>query len=118
MLINALRKAHALLNTDASGLPVLQVAPPTPYQRRLVRLVSLAPDLQRDIFNGRQPPQLTLERPSRCCGRNRSGSWTGFADRSSPVPWKRIIACSGEQVTLLGRIKFPDLCFGIPFLQN
>ena len=61
VLIKALRAAHAMLQTDASGLPVLDAAPPSPYLRRLVRLAFLAPDLQRDILAGRQPPGLTLE---------------------------------------------------------
>ena len=61
VLIKALRSAHAMLKTDAAGLPVLDAAPPSPYLRRLIRLAFLAPDLQRDILAGRQPPGLTLE---------------------------------------------------------
>lgn len=61
VLIKALRSAHAMLKTDAAGLPVLDAAPLSPYLRRLVRLALLAPDLQRDILAGRQPPGLTLE---------------------------------------------------------
>jgi site-specific DNA recombinase len=61
VLIKALRSAHAMLKTDAAGLPVLDAAPPSPYLRRLIRLALLAPDLQREILAGRQPPGLTLE---------------------------------------------------------
>ncbi len=60
VLIRALRAAHAMVGRDASGLPVLDAAPNSPYHRRLVRLAFLAPDLQRAIFVGRQPPGLTL----------------------------------------------------------
>ena len=61
VLIRALRAAHAMLGTDDAGLPVIEAAPPSPYLRRLVRLAFLAPDLQRAILAGRQPPGLTLE---------------------------------------------------------
>ena len=59
-LIKALRSAHAMLERDASGRPVLTTIPTSPYHRRLVRLAFLAPDLQRAILTGRQPPELTL----------------------------------------------------------
>jgi site-specific DNA recombinase len=36
------------------------VSPSTPWRRRLVRLAFLAPDIQRAILDGRQPPGLTL----------------------------------------------------------
>ena len=62
VLIKALRTAHAMLGADDAGLPVIEAAPPSPYLRRLVRLAFLAPDLQRAILAGRQPPGLTLER--------------------------------------------------------
>jgi hypothetical protein len=61
VLIKALRAAHAMLGTDAAGLPTLDAAPASPYRRRLVRLALLAPDLQRAILAGQQPPGLTLE---------------------------------------------------------
>jgi hypothetical protein len=60
VLVKALRAAHALLGRDASGSPVLEVAPATTYHRRLVRLAFLAPDLQRAILSGRQPQGLAL----------------------------------------------------------
>ncbi len=61
VLIKALRNAHAHLQNDAAGLPILDAAPATPYRRRLVQLAFLAPDLQRAILAGEQPPGLTLE---------------------------------------------------------
>jgi hypothetical protein len=61
VLIKALRAAHAMLDTDAAGLPTLDAAPASPYRRRLVRLAFLAPELQRAILAGQQPPGLTLE---------------------------------------------------------
>ena len=54
-----------MLQTDAAGLPALTTAPPSPYLRRLLRLAFLAPDLQRAILDGRQPPGLTLEQLTR-----------------------------------------------------
>ena len=60
VLIKALRTAHAMLGADHAGLPVLKAAPASSYPRRLVRLAFLAPDLQRAILAGRQPPGLTL----------------------------------------------------------
>ncbi|MCB1471813.1 MAG: hypothetical protein KDJ68_02695, partial [Rhodobiaceae bacterium] len=43
-----------------AGRPFLDVAPDTPYRRKLVRLAFLAPQLQSAILAGRQPPGLTL----------------------------------------------------------
>ena len=60
VLIKALRSAHSMIGRDCSGRPVLDAAPGSPYLRRLVRLAFLAPDLQRAILEGRQPPDLTL----------------------------------------------------------
>ena len=68
VLVQALRSAHAMLSASAQnplGLPesaVLSKAPTNPYDRRLLRMAFLAPDIQRDILDGRQPPGLTLER--------------------------------------------------------
>ena len=65
VLIRALRAAHAMVDMDDSGLPVLDAAPSSPYHRRLVRLAFLAPDIQRAILTGGQPPDLTLEQLTR-----------------------------------------------------
>ncbi|MCB1388951.1 MAG: recombinase family protein [Rhodobacteraceae bacterium] len=59
-LVRALRCAHAMLERDIAGRPFLDVAPDTPYRRKLVRLAFLAPQLQSAILAGRQPPGLTL----------------------------------------------------------
>ena len=61
MLIRALRAAHALLEHDADGEPLIDAIPASPYHRRLLRLAFLAPELQRAILAGRQPPGLTLK---------------------------------------------------------
>ena len=61
-LIGALRRAWSMTRRDARGLPVLDAAPDGSYHRRLLRLAFLAPDLQRAILDGRQPPGLTLAR--------------------------------------------------------
>lgn len=60
-LIAALRRAHAMLGRDERGHPVMLVAPKSPYERRLLRLAFLAPDIQQAILSGRQPRRLNLE---------------------------------------------------------
>ncbi len=60
-LIKALRRAHGLLAHDRGGMPIVDAAPSSPYLRRLMRLAFLAPDIQRDILDGRQPRSLNLE---------------------------------------------------------
>jgi hypothetical protein len=39
----------------------MTAAPASLYNRRILRLALLAPDIQRDILCGRQPPHLNLE---------------------------------------------------------
>jgi site-specific DNA recombinase len=60
-LIRALRKAHVMAGKGDDRLPLLIASPDSPYDRRLVRLAFLAPDIQRDIIAGQQPPALTLK---------------------------------------------------------
>ena len=59
-LIAALRKAHQMVQLHR-GQPILETAPGSRYDRELLRLAFLAPDMQRDILAGRQPPMLNLE---------------------------------------------------------
>ena len=59
-LIRALKRAHAMIRRDSTGLPVLDTSPESPHERRLIRLAFLAPDLQRDILLGQQPRGMTL----------------------------------------------------------
>ena len=61
-LITALRKAHALVDRDASGHPLITAAPTSPYERRLIRLAFLAPDIRQAILAGRQPRTLNLQK--------------------------------------------------------
>lgn len=61
VMIDALRRAHALVKLDRQRLPVCDNAPPTLYERRLLRLAFLAPDLQTMILEGRQPAHLNVE---------------------------------------------------------
>ncbi len=60
VLIAALRKAHAMLSTER-GLPTMGAAPPSPYDRSILRLAFLAPDIQQAILDRRQPQHLNLE---------------------------------------------------------
>ena len=62
VLIRALRCAHAMLDHDTRGQPVLRKIPRPRYDRRLARLAFLSPALQAAIIDGRQPPTLTLEK--------------------------------------------------------
>lgn len=59
-LIAALRKAHRIAARE-SGMPTVRTAPESPYERKILRLAFLAPDLQRDIIAGLHPPELNLE---------------------------------------------------------
>lgn len=62
VLIRALKQAHARLGRDEAGQPILGSAPDMIRARRMLRLAFLAPDLQRAIFEGRQPREITLAR--------------------------------------------------------
>ena len=62
VLIRALRCAHAMLDHDTRGQPVLRKIPRPRYDRRLARLAFLSPALQAAIIDGRQPSTLTLEK--------------------------------------------------------
>jgi site-specific DNA recombinase len=60
VLIGALRRAHAMLGR-ANTMPTMAAAPTSPYDRRILRLAFLAPDIQRSILAGLQPPHINLE---------------------------------------------------------
>lgn len=60
ILITALRRAHAMLERDRNG-PIINQAPESHYERRVLRLALLAPCIQRDILAGRQPPGFNLQ---------------------------------------------------------
>jgi len=80
VLIAALRKAHRMLERRG-GLPWLETAPVSVYDRRMLRLALLAPDIQRDILAGRQSPQFNLE---------------FFMNRDIPLCWqaqRRMLGC-------------------------
>ena len=55
-VIDQSRKSLAVL------LPLARTAPDSPYDRNILRLAFLAPDIQRDIMAGLQPRGLNLER--------------------------------------------------------
>jgi hypothetical protein len=60
-LISGLRRAHAMLDRDRKGMPLIETSPTSPYLRKLLRLAFLAPDIQADILAGRQPGSLNLQ---------------------------------------------------------
>ena len=74
VLIRALRSAHAMLTINRTGTPSLDAAPATSYNRKLISLTFLAPDLQSAILDGRQPRTMTLG---------------GLMDADIPLSWKK-----------------------------
>lgn len=60
-LIAALRRGHAMVETNRDG-PLISAAAPSQYARRIAGLALLAPDLQQDNLAGRRPASLTLAR--------------------------------------------------------
>ncbi|RVQ64892.1 recombinase family protein [Croceicoccus ponticola] len=60
-LVDALRRAHRMVERDRTGMPVISAAPVSPYDRKILRLAFLAPDIQRGIIEGRQPHGLNLQ---------------------------------------------------------
>lgn len=50
-----------MLARDSASLPTLTAAPTSPYDRRILRLALLAPDIQQAVLRGRHPRQLNLE---------------------------------------------------------
>ena len=51
-----------MVKWNKDGLPHLTRAPDVYYQRRLICLAFLSPDIQHAILTGRQPPGLTLKK--------------------------------------------------------
>ena len=60
VLIASLRKAHAMLKAER-GLPTITAAPSSHYDRAVLRLGLLAPDIQQAILAGRQPHHFNLD---------------------------------------------------------
>ena len=59
-LIAAIRSARAMTDDAGAGSPTIAVAPTSTYERRLISLAFLAPDIQDAILAGHQPPHLNL----------------------------------------------------------
>jgi len=57
-LVKALRAAHGLVD----AMEAAAAAPASAYDRVLCTIAFLAPDIQRAIFEGRQPPGFNLQR--------------------------------------------------------
>lgn len=92
VMIAALRKAHATLRTER-GMPLVETAPRSPYERSILRLAFLAPDIQQAILEGRQPPHLNLETFKKMAiplSWNAQREALGFKQREAP--------CSSEQI--------------------
>lgn len=49
-----------MLDTER-GLPTMKAAPTSPYDRMILRLAFLAPEIQRDIIRGFQPRRFNFE---------------------------------------------------------
>lgn len=62
ILVAALRRAHAMLQSDGNGQPLIKTAPKSLYERRILKLAFLAPDIQEAIMSGTLPRDLNLER--------------------------------------------------------
>lgn len=60
-LAKAVKRAHELVETHMDADGVLQEAPVTVHERRLIRIAWLAPDLQQAMLDGRQKSGLCLE---------------------------------------------------------
>ncbi|MBX7528636.1 hypothetical protein [Qipengyuania vesicularis] len=60
ILIAALRRARSMVEWQR-GLPTMPAGPVSRYDCNILRLAFLAPDIQRDILEGKQPQSLNLE---------------------------------------------------------
>ena len=60
ILVTALRKALHCWTATLAVQPVIMTALTSPYERRLMRLAFLAPDIQQAVLAGRQPRTLNL----------------------------------------------------------
>jgi site-specific DNA recombinase len=49
-----------MLKTER-GLPAIAASPSSHYDRAILRLALLAPDIQQAILTGRQPPHLNFD---------------------------------------------------------
>jgi hypothetical protein len=60
-LAAALKQAHMLVRTNARADGAAEMTFASTYERRLMQLAFLAPDLQRAILDGRHPIGMNLQ---------------------------------------------------------
>ena len=81
-----------MLRTER-GMPLIGAAPRSPYERSILRLAFLAPDIQRAILEGRQPHHLNLETLKKV---QIPLAWSDQRERLGFG--QRPTLCSGEQI--------------------
>lgn len=87
-LARALKSAHRIARAHASPTALLERSPTNPYERILVSMAFLAPDLQAAILEGSQPARWQLEQLM-------AGALPfAWADQHRAFPWSpRSVRC-------------------------
>jgi hypothetical protein len=83
------------------GIPLVEAAPETLYDRRILQLAFLAPDLQSDILAGRQPPTLNLEQLQKIAVP------LAWIEQKTALGWTSGRACYRQQTGPVTAIKAP-----------
>lgn len=110
-LVAALRRAHAMLAKAPDGGPELTAAPTSWYERRVLRLAFLAPELQRAILAGAQPRHVNLEFLVR------SEIPLAWADQAAALRWTFEPVMYGDQIAWYCQLK-PLLRLGLANAAN
>lgn len=98
-LVDALRKAHRLVERDRTGMPVISAAPVSPYDRKILRLAFLAPRHPARHHRGRpaaraQPADVDRDGPS--TGLVGTTQYAGLANSRLIPVIASIKPCSGD----------------------